>query len=38
MTANMATWANRLFVNYTEAIPPVEVRVLTGVHPMLISG
>lgn len=25
MTANMATWANRLFVKYTEPIPPIEV-------------
>lgn len=29
MTANMASWANRLFVKYTEPIPPVEVSSLS---------
>lgn len=27
MTANMASWANRLFVKYTEPIPPVEIEI-----------
>lgn len=27
MTANMATWANRLFVKYTEPIPPIEIEI-----------
>ncbi|KAG9103961.1 hypothetical protein FRC06_006571 [Ceratobasidium sp. 370] len=27
MTANMASWANRLFVRYNEPIPPVEIEI-----------
>ncbi|KAG8710366.1 hypothetical protein FRC09_000169 [Ceratobasidium sp. 395] len=27
MTANMASWANRLFVKYNEPIPPVEIEI-----------
>ncbi|KAG8739592.1 hypothetical protein FRC10_005393 [Ceratobasidium sp. 414] len=38
MTANMAPWANRLFVKYNEPTPPVEVSVmLEPYQPGLIS-